>query len=222
MIKQKHKCGIPSAAEYRPRTPAGGEAVRRMGDILISLLCLGLLWPLMLTTVLLLLMEEPGASPVFLQTRVGRDGREFTLFKFRSMIPGAEEQLEELLPRNEMDGPVFKLRRDPRITPLGRFLRRSSIDELPQLFNVLRGEMSLVGPRPALPREVARYDQRARGRLTVKPGMTCYWQIRPDRNSLCFQEWLELDLQYIRERSIPVDLLILLKTIGAVARMDGV
>ena len=193
-----------------------------MGDILISLLCLGLLWPLMLTTVLLLLMEEPGASPVFLQTRVGRDGREFTLFKFRSMIPGAEEQLEELLPRNEMDGPVFKLRRDPRITPLGRFLRRSSIDELPQLFNVLRGEMSLVGPRPALPREVARYDQRARGRLTVKPGMTCYWQIRPDRNSLCFQEWLELDLQYIRERSIPVDLLILLKTIGAVARMDGV
>ena len=139
MIKQKHKCGIPSAAEYRPRTPAGGEAVRRMGDILISLLCLGLLWPLMLTTVLLLLMEEPGASPVFLQTRVGRDGREFTLFKFRSMIPGAEAQLEELLPRNEMDGPVFKLRRDPRITPLGRFLRRSSIDELPQLFNVLRG-----------------------------------------------------------------------------------
>ena len=98
----------------------------------------------------------------------------------------------------------------------------SSIDELPQLFNVLRGEMSLVGPWPALPREVARYDQRARGRLTVKPGMTCYWQIRPDWNSLCFQEWLELDLQYIRERSIPVDLLILLKTIGAVARMDGV
>lgn len=198
------------------------DGVRRAGDILISLLCLLVLWPVMLVTVILLLVENPGASPVFMQTRVGRNGREFTLFKFRSMVPGAEERLEELLPQNEMDGPAFKMHNDPRITPLGRFLRRSSIDELPQLFNVLRGDMSLVGPRPALPREVALYDQRARGRLAVKPGMTCYWQIRPDRNSLRFEQWLELDLKYIREQSIPVDLLILLKTIGAVAGMDGI
>lgn len=198
------------------------DGVRRAGDILISLLCLLVLWPVMLVTVILLLVENPGASPVFMQTRVGRNGREFTLFKFRSMVPGAEDRLEELLPQNEMDGPAFKMHNDPRITPLGRFLRRSSIDELPQLFNVLRGDMSLVGPRPALPREVALYDQRARGRLAVKPGMTCYWQIRPDRNSLRFEQWLELDLKYIREQSIPVDLLILLKTIGAVAGMDGI
>lgn len=225
MIRQKtkRKHGIwPEQAECRPDTSPGRDLVGRIMEILFALLCLGVLWPLMLVTVILLLMENPGASPVFLQTRVGLDGREFTLFKFRTMVPGAEEGLEELLSQNEMDGPVFKMRHDPRITPLGRFLRRSSMDELPQLFNVLRGEMHLVGPRPALPREVSRYDQRAKGRLAVKPGMTCYWQICPDRNSLTFDQWLELDLQYIRDRSIPVDLLILLKTIGAVARMDGV
>lgn len=214
--KTKEKNGI------LPAEVACREVLSRVVDILLAVLCLAVLWPLMLVTAVLLRMEEPGASPLFLQTRVGQGGMEFTLFKFRTMVPGAEAQLEELLPRNEMDGPVFKLRRDPRITPLGRFLRRSSIDELPQLFNVLRGDMRLVGPRPALPREVARYDRHARERLAVKPGMTCYWQIRKNRNSLSFDQWLELDLKYIRQRSLSVDLLILVKTLVAVARMDGI
>ena len=221
MIKQKHKCGIPSAAEYRPRTPAGGEAVRRMGDILISLLCLGLLWPLMLATVLLLLMEEPGASPVFLQTRVGRDGREFRFYKFRSMCPDAEEKLEELLPYNEMDGPAFKMQNDPRITRVGKILRQTSMDELPQLFNILKGDMSIVGPRPSLPREVAQYDDHARQRLQVTPGLTCYWQIMPCRNRLSFEQWVELDLRYIREQSFLTDWKIILATVRAILGLYG-
>ena len=196
--------------------------LRRGQDILIALLGLGLLWPVMLAAAALLWLEEPHASPIFAQTRVGRDGREFTMYKFRSMHPGAEAGLDALLCRNETDGPVFKIRRDPRITRVGRFLRRSSIDELPQLFNVLRGDMSIVGPRPGLPREVAQYDDYARQRLLVLPGMTCYWQIRQDRNSLPFGEWLDLDLRYIREQCFLSDWKILLGTVVAVLRMDGV
>ena len=195
---------------------------RRTQDIALSLLGLALLWPVMLAAAVLLWLEEPHASPIFAQTRVGRDGREFTMYKFRSMRPGAQEELEALLPRNEMEGPVFKMRHDPRITRVGRFLRRSSIDELPQLLNVLRGDMSMVGPRPGLPREVAQYDDCARQRLLVLPGITCYWQLRPDRNSLSFREWLDLDLRYIREQSALSDWKILAGTVVAVLRMDGV
>ena len=195
---------------------------RRFQDIVLSSLALAVLWPFLLLVALIIVIDSPGASPIFAQTRVGRDGKEFTFYKFRSMIPNAESRLEELLPENEMCGPVFKIRDDPRMTRVGRIIRKCSIDELPQLYNVLRGDMSIVGPRPALPREVAQYDDYARQRLIVSPGLTCYWQIQPNRNQLSFDEWLELDLKYIRERSFLTDWKIILSTFSAVLGMTGI
>lgn len=195
--------------------------LRRAQDVVLSLIAMAALWPFMLIVALAIVIESPGAGPIFKQKRVGRDGKEFMFYKFRSMIPGAEDRLGELLPENEMQGPVFKMRNDPRITRVGRIIRRCSIDELPQLYNVLRGDMSIVGPRPGLPREVAQYDSYARQRLLVTPGLTCYWQIQPNRNSLTFEEWLELDLKYIKERSFLTDWRIIFATFRAVIGMNG-
>lgn len=194
---------------------------RRVQDVVLSLLALAVLWPLMLIVALIIVIDSPGASPIFSQTRIGRDGKPFVFYKFRSMRPNAEQELEKLLPYNEMSGPVFKIKDDPRITRIGRFIRRSSIDELPQLWNVLRGDMSLVGPRPGIPREVEQYDDYARQRLIVTPGLTCYWQIQPNRNDLSFAEWVELDVQYIKERGFVTDWKIIWKTFGAVLGMNG-
>ena len=190
----------------------------------------------------LIVLDSPGAGPVFVQSRVGKGGREFRFYKFRSMCPHAEEQLEALLPYNEMDGPAFKMKDDPRITRMGRILRRTSMDELPQLINILKGEMSIVGPRPervehvekyskedmsivgprpSLPREVAQYDDRARQRLRVTPGLTCYWQIMPYRNRLSFEQWIDLDLRYIREQSFLTDWKIIFSTVRAVMGQYG-
>ncbi len=196
-------------------------AFRRTQDVILALSALAVLWPLMLLTALLIVLDSPGAGPIFVQNRVGRDGKEFRFYKFRSMYPNAEEKLAELLQYNEMDGPAFKMKNDPRVTRLGRFLRKSSIDELPQLWNVLRGEMSIVGPRPGLPREVEQYDDYARQRLMITPGLTCYWQIMPYRNRLSFEEWVDLDIKYIRERSFRTDWKIILATFGAVLGMNG-
>ena len=196
--------------------------IRRLQDIVLSALALAVLWPFLLIVALIIVIDSPGASPIFSQIRVGRDGKEFKFYKFRSMIPNAEDKLDELLPENEMHGPVFKIKDDPRITRVGRILRKSSIDELPQLFNVLRGDMSIVGPRPGLPREVAQYDDYARQRLIVSPGLTCYWQIQPNRNQLSFDEWLELDIKYINERSFLTDWKIIFATFAAVIRMTGI
>ena len=195
--------------------------LRRAQDVVLSLIAMAVLWPFMLIVALAIVIESPGASPIFKQKRVGRDGKEFMFYKFRSMIPGAEDRLGELLSENEMQGPVFKMRNDPRITRVGRIIRRCSIDELPQLYNVLRGDMSIVGPRPGLPREVEQYDSYARQRLLVTPGRTCYWQIQPNRNSLSFEEWLELDLKYIKERSFLTDWRIIFATFRAVIGMNG-
>lgn len=194
---------------------------RRIQDVVLSVLALSVLWLPMLLMALIIVIDSPGASPIFAQTRIGRDGKPFTLYKFRSMRPHAEKELAELLPYNEMDGPVFKIKNDPRITRVGRFIRRSSIDELPQLFNVLRGDMSIVGPRPGTPREVEQYDDYARQRLIVTPGLSCYWQIQPDRNKLSFEEWMELDVKYIQERSFLTDWKIILATLNAVLGMNG-
>ena len=194
---------------------------RRFRDVSLSILALAVLWPLMLLVALVIVMDSPGASPIFSQIRVGLEGKPFQFYKFRTMVPDAEKRLEELLEFNEMDGPVFKIENDPRITKVGRFLRVTGVDELPQLWNVLRGEMSLVGPRPALVREVERYDDYARQRLLVTPGLTCYWQIQPNRNNVSFARWLELDMKYIEERSLLVDWKIILKTFGAVVGMNG-
>ena len=195
--------------------------LRRFQDIVLSAAALLVLWPLLLIVALVVVLDSPGAGPIFTQERVGRDGKLFKFYKFRSMRPNAEAELENLLELNEMDGPCFKIKDDPRITRVGRFIRKTSIDELPQLVNVLRGEMSIVGPRPPIPREVKEYDAYAMQRLMITPGLTCYWQIQPNRNSLSFDEWLELDLQYIRERSFLTDWKIIFKTFGAVLGMNG-
>lgn len=194
---------------------------RRFQDVLLSLIALLVLWPAMLLVAAIIVIDSPGASPIFAQTRVGRDGKTFTFYKFRSMCPNAEAQLESLLDANEMQGPTFKIKDDPRITRVGKFIRRTSIDELPQLWNVLKGEMSIVGPRPGLPREVEQYDDYAKQRLLVTPGLTCYWQVQPNRNSLTFDEWVDLDVKYIRERSFRTDWKIILATFGAVLGMNG-
>ena len=196
-------------------------AAKRGQDILFSVLGLLLLWPWMLLLALVIYIDSPGASPFFVQERIGLNGKSFRFIKFRSMVPDAEKKLHALLDRNEMDGPVFKIRRDPRITRVGSFIRKTSIDELPQLINILKGDMSIVGPRPALPREVKKYDDYERQRLYVRPGLTCYWQVQPRRNDLSFDQWLELDLKYIRERSFATDWKIIFKTFSAVIGMEG-
>ena len=179
--------------------------LRRAQDIVFSLLALILLAPLALLISLAIVLDSPGDGAIFRQRRVGRDGKLFWLYKFRTMCPDAEEQLNELLSQNQMDGPVFKIKGDPRITRVGRFLRKTSLDELPQLLNVLQGDMSIVGPRPALPREVELYSDYQRQRLYVTPGLSCYWQIAPHRNEMSFDEWVALDMKYIQERSFWVD-----------------
>ncbi len=195
--------------------------VRRVQDILFSLLALIVLLIPMLIVALVIYIDDPHGSPIFVQERVGRKGKKFKLYKFRSMHVDAEAQLDGLLQDNEMDGPAFKMKDDPRITRVGRFIRKSSIDELPQLFNILMGSMSIVGPRPPLPREVELYDEYQLQRLIVSPGLTCYWQIQPNRNDLTFDEWMELDIQYIRERSFLTDWKIIFKTFGAVLGLNG-
>lgn len=196
--------------------------LRRAQDVLFSVLALALLWPLLALIALVIVIDSPGASPIFVQERIGRDGKPFRFYKFRSMQPNAEAMLEALMAQNEMDGPVFKIKDDPRITRVGKFIRKTSIDELPQLLNILKGDMSFVGPRPALPREVALYDDYQQQRLYVTPGLTCYWQIQPHRNELSFDQWLELDLRYIQDRSFITDWKIIFGTVRAVLGMQGV
>ena len=186
--------------------------LRRAQDIVFSLLALILLAPLALLISLAIVLDSPGDGAIFRQRRVGRDGKLFWLYKFRTMCPDAEEQLNELLSQNQMDGPVFKIKEDPRITRVGKFIRKTSIDELPQLWNILKGDMSIVGPRPALPREVEQYTQYDWQRLYVTPGLSCYWQIAPHRNELSFEEWMDLDVKYVKERSFWVDWKIIFKT----------
>ena len=195
--------------------------LRRAQDIVFSLLALILLAPLALLISLAIVLDSPGDGAIFRQRRVGRDGKLFWLYKFRTMCPDAEEQLNELLSQNQMDGLVFKIKGDPRITRVGRFLRKTSLDELPQLLNVLQGDMSIVGPRPALPREVELYSDYQRQRLYVTPGLSCYWQIAPHRNEMSFDEWVALDLKYIQERSFWVDWKIIFLTVRAMLMKYG-
>ena len=195
--------------------------LRRAQDIVFSLLALILLAPLALLISLAIVLDSPGDGAIFRQRRVGRDGKLFWLYKFRTMCPDAEEQLNELLSQNQMDGPVFKIKGDLRITRVGRFLRKTSLDELPQLLNVLQGDMSIVGPRPALPREVELYSDYQRQRLYVTPGLSCYWQIAPHRNEMSFDEWVALDMKYIQERSFWVDWKIIFLTVRAMLMKYG-
>ena len=200
-------------------TPAPDLAKRAM-DVALSLLALPLAVPLMAFIALAVKLDSPGPV-LFVQQRVGLRKHLFPMFKFRSMQVDAEEQLKEIEHLNEAEGPIFKMSDDPRVTRVGRFIRKTSIDELPQLFNVLRGEMSLVGPRPMSIRDVDLFDKGIqRKRFSVKPGITCLWQIS-GRSDLPFHKWLELDLEYIENWSFGLDLRILLKTLPAVMRTTG-
>lgn len=202
-------------------TRRGYWALRRGQDIFFSALALLVIWPVMLVTAIVIYLDDPHGSPVFSQVRCGRDGKLFKMYKFRSMYVDAEDRLKDLLQENEMDGPAFKIKDDPRITRVGRVIRKVGLDELPQLWNILRGDMSIVGPRPALPREVEQYTELQKQRMYVTPGLTCYWQIQPKRNEISFDDWMALDLKYIQERSFWVDWKIIFKTVGAVLGGEG-
>ena len=201
-------------ANLIPVYPVPYAGAKRLLDAGFSALLLLLSAPLLALIALLVKLTSPGPV-IFRQTRVGVGGQTFTCLKFRSMCVDAEARRDQLTHLNEVSGPVFKIKNDPRITPLGRTLRKLSLDELPQLVNVLRGDMSLVGPRPPLPREVALYTARERVRLSVKPGLTCLWQIS-GRSNVAFERWVELDLIYIETMSLRQDCRILLKTIPVV------
>lgn len=185
---------------------------KRIIDVVGSVFGLLLLSIVFIAVAILIKIEDPKGPIFFTQKRIGLNGKEFKMYKFRSMVSDAEEKLKELLKYNEVTGAMFKMKDDPRITKIGKFIRKTSIDELPQLFNVLKGEMSLVGPRPPLPREVELYTNYDKQRLLVTPGCTGLWQVS-GRNSLGFDEMVELDLQYIEKRTFLFDLKIIIKTV---------
>lgn len=209
------------AAERLRNGRWGYRMAKRSFDVIFSLFVLvGLSW-LFLIIAIAVKLDDPKGPVIFSQTRVGKDGKEFRMYKFRSMVADAETRLAELLSRNEKTGPVFKLHDDPRVTRVGNVLRKVSLDELPQFLNVLKGDLSVVGPRPALPKEVAEYTARDRQRLLVDQGLTCYWQVQPDRDDITFDEWVDLDLRYIRECSVVVDLKLIVRTVGCVLMARG-
>lgn len=186
--------------------------IKRIIDILGSSIGLIISSPLLLIISIIVKMESEGPL-IFAQERVGLNGEMFKMYKLRSMVVNAEELKSKLHNQNEMDGPMFKMKEDPRVTKVGKFIRRTSIDELPQLINVLKGEMSLVGPRPSLPKEVEQFQDWMLTRLSVKPGLTCYWQVS-GRNDIEFEDWMKLDIKYVKERNTFVDIKLILKTFG--------
>lgn len=190
---------------------------KRTMDILGALFGIVILLPVLILVALLIKLEDPKGPVLFKQQRVGKHGKPFNMYKFRSMVANAEELLEQLLDKNEVSGNMFKMKEDPRITAIGKLIRKTSLDELPQLFNVLKGEMSLVGPRPPLPREVQKYTAHHWRRMEVTPGCTGLWQVS-GRNSVGFEEMVELDLEYIRRRSLLYDLKIIFKTVWILIR----
>jgi exopolysaccharide biosynthesis polyprenyl glycosylphosphotransferase len=211
--------GLPLLHMDHPEFTGGRRVIKSAFDKLLGLSALALATPLFAAIALAIWISD-GSSPIFRQTRVGQDGRMFTVYKFRTMVPDAERRKIELRVRNEHDGVLFKIRNDPRVTLVGACLRRWSMDELPQLVNVLIGDMSLVGPRPALPEEAAAYGDQVRRRLAVKPGMTGLWQVN-GRSDLSWEESVRLDLRYVENWSLALDMQILWKTMSAVLRRSG-
>lgn len=195
---------------------------KRLFDIIASFMCIIILIIPFAIVFLLIEIDDKKGSPIFVQNRVGKNGKQFKMYKFRTMCLDAEDKLSDLKEQNEMDGPVFKIRNDPRITKLGKFLRKTNIDELPQLFNIFKGDMSFVGPRPALPKEVAEYRPGDRLRLLVTPGLTCYWQATIQRNNITFDQWMELDRKYIVERCVLVDIKLIFKTVLFIFKKEGI
>ena len=209
---------VASPVEYEVdyKEKKGYEIVKRAFDIVASLCALIVLSPVFLVTIIAVFLTDFG-SPFFVQDRVGKNGKLFKIYKFRSMYKNAEQMRDSLLAQNEADGPTFKIAKDPRVTTVGRFIRKTSIDELPQLLNILRGEMSVIGPRPFIPKEQAELSD---VRLMVKPGLSCYWQIG-GKNSLTMEEQIALDIKYIEERSLLVDLKIIIKTFTVLFKKEN-
>jgi exopolysaccharide biosynthesis polyprenyl glycosylphosphotransferase len=195
------------------------RSLKRVLDVVLAALGLVASAPIWLAVVIAIKLDSPGPA-LFVQERVGLHGRRFRFYKFRSMHVDAESRLHDVREKNEVDGPVFKMRRDPRVTRVGALLRRTSLDELPQLVNVLTGDMSMVGPRPPLPREVEKYRPSDLVRLSVKPGLTCLWQIR-GRSTVGFDTWMEYDREYVRRLSAWLDVTILVRTVWAVLSCRG-
>ena len=219
---RRHHADLPKSTVALPTIPQATyfySVVKRGVDIVVAATLLVLLAPVMGLVALMVKLTSRGAV-FFSQTRVGLDGQPFTMYKFRSMRNGAQDDREFLSHLNEQDGPVFKIAEDPRLTCIGKFLRHSSLDELPQLWNVLKGEMAIVGPRPLWQPEAEKASARAQLRRRVKPGLTCLWQIS-GRSEVAYDEWVELDLYYIQNRSMLLDLLILVQTIPAVLSGRG-
>jgi lipopolysaccharide/colanic/teichoic acid biosynthesis glycosyltransferase len=190
-------------------------SAQRQFDLMVATFALLLFLPVLLVIAVAIKLCDGG--PIFYrQRRIGRDRSQFDMLKFRSMRPDAEKLQAKLMAENEADGPVFKMRNDPRITPVGRFIRRHSLDELPQFINVLKGDMSIVGPRPPIPQEVERYQAWQLRRLSVRPGLTCLWQVTPNRHAIAFDSWVNLDLEYIDRRNVWFDLQLIARTVGVV------
>ncbi len=195
--------------------------LKRVFDVAFSACALIALSPFLLLACLVIWLDDPKGSPLFFQERVGKRGVPFRMVKLRTMCVDAERHLDALMSANEKDGPVFKIADDPRITRVGRLLRKTSLDEMPQFWNVLMGDMSVVGPRPPLPREVEKYTKHDWLRLSVRPGITCYWQTRMNRDSISFAEWVNLDLLYILKSGFWTDIKLIIQTVGCVLMAQG-
>ena len=198
------------------------DQIKRIIDIILAIFAIVLFSPLFLLISIMILIDDPNGSPIYVSYRCGKNGKLFKFYKFRTMVKNADQHVEQLLKFNEVDGPVFKIKHDPRLTKFGKILRKYSLDELPQFFNVLIGDMSIVGPRPPIEREVKQYSDYQKMRLLIKPGLTCYWQIQPKRNHASFDQWVYLDLKYILDRNLKLDIYIIIKTFFILFRKEGV
>ena len=216
---QKESKVIQVAVARIYKKKLGYFIIKRIIDIIGAFSGIVLISPVMIIVAIWVKLDSKG--PVFFaQDRVGRNGKKFIMYKFRSMCSDAECLLGKLKNENEMSGPMFKMKDDPRITNSGKFIRKTSIDELPQLFNILKGDMSLVGPRPSLPKEVVQFTPFQKRRLVAKPGLTCYWQVN-GRSDVSFEEWMEMDVEYIKDRNTWLDIILIFKTVGVLFGDDG-
>ncbi len=212
MIKSENICnGVGKSTFY--------FITKRLIDVTFSLFSLIIFMPLLFVIAVLIKLDSQGPV-IFKQERIGLNEKHFKMYKFRTMCADAEDRLDAIKHNNEMSGPMFKMRNDPRITNIGRFLRKTSLDELPQLFNILKGEMSLVGPRPNLPREVEKFTKEQKKKFMAKPGLTCYWQVM-GRSNIDFEDWMLLDMKYIEERNTWVDIKLIIKTMAVLFGDDG-
>lgn len=211
---------IETMAVIRERSKRGYWMSKRCIEVVLALMAI-IVTAIPMAVIALIIYLNDGADPIYRQLRVGRRGEQFYIHKFRTMVPNADKLKAELMSQNEADGPAFKMKNDPRITRVGGFLRRTGLDELPQFYDVLIGHMCIIGPRPPIPEEVAQYTEYQKIRLLCTPGITCTWQISPNRNDIPFEKWVEMDVDYIINRNILLDIKIMIMTAFAMLKGDG-